>query len=1573
MSRRFRQRISIALTLTVVAANLSLPVVAQSIEHKNIVCEDDFEKESLGKAPSNYLDNNKQEVTTSSAIVVDRGEEQAVWLNGEEKVVEINREFTTTIDDYVIISLDLRVDENKDRSQFIQIYDQSGNEALRFMIRNYGKELQYQAIDFNSDTKDPKGKVGDIKPGEWVTLEIIADMNTQTASTYYDGEYLGDLPFWNKLYNENYKVTGLQSIKTKTDSNAGHYIDNVVVSQTNELEIERPSEEDIVLVVNPSGENGAYTTVQAAVDAVKTNSEVKTTIQIAEGVYEEVVSIGVNKGNLEIVGAGVDKTTIVFDNYSGKAKEEGGEYSTFDSQTVEVVASNVTIKDLTIENSFEASKAHDQRAHQAVALKVKGNQIAVENCKILGRQDTLLTDGGTQYFYNCYIAGDVDFIFGKSQVVFEECEIFSLDRGDSKNNGYIVAPSTSSSDAYGYLFLRCKLTAPDTIAKDSVYLGRPWCPNGLDSNKPAAFFKACEMGEHIKTDAWSDMGNAPATHGRFYEYGTTVNGELIKATESRKQLVPEIAERFTIANVLNGWEIGKTVEEAKEPLNVGETELPGSQVNTEIPDGTVIFEDDFNQCTIDERPEGYEISKTTEDKVVKGNAVYAVEKVEAGDLAIYVGQEEDMQEGESKGQVQLIKKFDVQKGLFTVSVDFSIEKVASDTYLALVDTKGKEAVRIEMRGKNLAYRYKNEEGKIVDVAVSSELKADEWVNVKVVTDLEAQKADVYVDGVPTRNLPFYNYGYGVKSVDSFKTVTPRTKVIGHRVDNLSIITGDTTRNNSASFLPENFAPSEMDYILTNNQHIALHQEGIIAINEDSVVNKPSAVDEVSISRVDVIDEEIVLVTLNGQFDAFNFKDIVLKKVGTSAEDLSIKASAAGQTLNRLGETVLVYKLDQKLEGILLDGTEVEAEVVSNLSKDLNGKSLKVGDCKRLEQVIESNVTELTLTVAQDGQGDFIKVQDAINMVVDQGKIPTTIYIKAGTYEEVVTIPNSKSHITFIGDGRDKTKITAGNYSGKDKGDGTTYGTSDSASVFIKGNDLTFRGITFENSFNKSIAHDGKTHQAVAVNVDGERVSFERCGFLGKQDTLLTNGGTQYFYKCYVEGDVDFIFSRSQAVFEECTLHSVGSGYITAPSTAADKEYGYLFLRCKLTADESVASNSVSLGRPWRPDACVLYRETEMGAHIRTEGWSNMSDNKAEEARFYEYKNTGVGAVINESRRQLTDAEADKWTIANVLGGWEPTHTDEDDETTEPEVPEVPEQPEEKPETPEVPEQPEEPSDEESDDDYVPSTSLATQSFLQKVAILTLSQKEEIQGQFSTYLPYTSLSTTLSLEELKYLTNNLFTEKQLQEVIEKPSLLAELGVELDWEVVTLSTGKKVEFKDVSEKHWARDTIQMLVEKGMIQGFEDGTFKPNQTLKVMDAFTLLDRVLLLNGITEMSLPRSIVEKYVTQKESWAFSHMASVSSKLRETTLKAVTQTQEVPLIRELLAQVLYDVTNGELKNTQGTKVFTDVGASSYKEAIDYCVQTGLLKGVSDTEMSPEKAVTRAEMAVIIERLNELLSE
>ena len=227
---------------------------------------------------------------------------------------------------------------------------------------------------------------------------------------------------------------------------------------------------------------------------------------------------------------------------------------------------------------------------------------------------------------------------------------------------------------------------------------------------------------------------------------------------------------------------------------------------------------------------------------------------------------------------------------------------------------------------------------------------------------------------------------------------------------------------------------------------------------------------------------------------------------------------------------------------------------------------------------------------------------------------------------------------------------------------------------IDGNDFTARDLTFSNSFDEA-ANDLSAEQAVAVLTRADRLVFDNVRFLGNQDTLYHNSanastiGRAYFRNCYVEGDVDFIFGRGTGVFDRCEIKSLSrnsssnNGYVTAPSTMISNPYGYLFTQSRLTTD-SAAAQSVHLGRPWHPSGDVnaigqvVFRDSVLGAHIKSSPWTDMSGFSWRDARFYEYRNTGPGSMITADRPQLTDTQAADFTPQKYLAGpdgWNPIH------------------------------------------------------------------------------------------------------------------------------------------------------------------------------------------------------------------------------------------------------------------------------------------------------------------------------
>lgn len=289
-------------------------------------------------------------------------------------------------------------------------------------------------------------------------------------------------------------------------------------------------------------------------------------------------------------------------------------------------------------------------------------------------------------------------------------------------------------------------------------------------------------------------------------------------------------------------------------------------------------------------------------------------------------------------------------------------------------------------------------------------------------------------------------------------------------------------------------------------------------------------------------------------------------------------------------------------------------------------------------------------VSKSGDGDFSTVQDAIDAVPHLRKNRTTIYIKNGTYKEKLILPSTKVKVSFIGESLEGCIITNDDYASKPNKFGENMGTSGSSGFYIFGNDFTAENITFENSA-------GEVGQAVAVRVDGDKVTFKNCRFLGNQDTLYPHGrnSRQYYKDCYIEGTVDFIFGWSTAVFENCHIHGKRGGYLTAASTEEQSKHGFVFLNCKVTGD--APEGSIYLGRPWRPYAQTVFINCSMDKSISPKGWHNWNKKEAEKTTFYaEYNSTGEGGKSANRvawSHQLTKEEADLYTIDNIFGDWDP--------------------------------------------------------------------------------------------------------------------------------------------------------------------------------------------------------------------------------------------------------------------------------------------------------------------------------
>lgn len=268
--------------------------------------------------------------------------------------------------------------------------------------------------------------------------------------------------------------------------------------------------------------SGDFISINEALKAVGTEGEKPLTFFIKKGVYHERLEIF--RPFLTFEGEDANETVITYHLGAKMLMEDGTRRGTFRSYSVFIDTHDFTAKNLTFENSAGPGAV----AGQALALYVDGDRIVFENCRLLASQDTLFTGplppkeiekngfigpkqfapriNGRHYYKDCYIRGDIDFIFGSATAYFENCEIFSQDIG-KEVNGYVTAASTPEGQEYGYVFNHCRFVSD--CPPESVYLGRPW------RNFAKVVIMNSYLGPHIRKEGWHDWGKTDA-HDTLY-------------------------------------------------------------------------------------------------------------------------------------------------------------------------------------------------------------------------------------------------------------------------------------------------------------------------------------------------------------------------------------------------------------------------------------------------------------------------------------------------------------------------------------------------------------------------------------------------------------------------------------------------------------------------------------------------------------------------------------------------------------------------------------------------------------------------------------------------------------------------------------------------------------------------------------------------------------------------------------------------------------------------------------------------------------------------------------------------
>jgi pectin methylesterase-like acyl-CoA thioesterase len=323
--------------------------------------------------------------------------------------------------------------------------------------------------------------------------------------------------------------------------------------------------------VNPSGADGAFPTVQSAVDAVAGQTEIdRANIFIAPAKY--VGRVSVDKPFVTFIGQGETPADVIISS-NGTPTETPMQVF---NETVAIPPSATAFmaRNLTFENSTSISSSL-----KGLALRCDADRAIFDNVRCLGYQDTLLVwSQSRQYFRGSRIRGDVDFIFGNATAVFDRCTIESAPRGDQR--GYITAADTTRTTANGLIFLDCDLVSSGA-ASNSVFLGRPWFY--LPSEQmPSVIFIRARMGTHIAQAGWDpwdsllplSVNRDPYT--RVSEWGSmNLSGQLLADSNDdgtpdgrvpwADSMTAEQAANYTLENIFGPVEFWNAATQPDTP------------------------------------------------------------------------------------------------------------------------------------------------------------------------------------------------------------------------------------------------------------------------------------------------------------------------------------------------------------------------------------------------------------------------------------------------------------------------------------------------------------------------------------------------------------------------------------------------------------------------------------------------------------------------------------------------------------------------------------------------------------------------------------------------------------------------------------------------------------------------------------------------------------------------------------------------------------------------------------------------------------------------------------------------
>ncbi|KAG6630840.1 hypothetical protein CIPAW_13G048100 [Carya illinoinensis] len=280
------------------------------------------------------------------------------------------------------------------------------------------------------------------------------------------------------------------------------------------------------IVVAKDG-SSKYKTITAALKDVPEKSNKRFVIYVKRGVYYEKVQVDKEKWNVVMVGDGMTSTIV-----SGNLNFVDGT-PTFSTATFAVFGKGFIARDMGFRNNAGAIK------HQAVALMSNSDLSIFYRCHIDAFQDTLYAHANRQFYRECNIYGTVDFIFGNSAVVLQNCNIFAKVPMPGQQNTITAQGKIDPNQNTGITIQDCTISPFGDLKSVQTYLGRPW------KNYSTTVFLRNNLGNLIDPNGWLPWTGTSAPSTIFYS-------ENRVKWKGLRTINNQIASKFTVGSFIQG-------------------------------------------------------------------------------------------------------------------------------------------------------------------------------------------------------------------------------------------------------------------------------------------------------------------------------------------------------------------------------------------------------------------------------------------------------------------------------------------------------------------------------------------------------------------------------------------------------------------------------------------------------------------------------------------------------------------------------------------------------------------------------------------------------------------------------------------------------------------------------------------------------------------------------------------------------------------------------------------------------------------------------------------------------------